>query len=109
MEMRNARVFCAAVMTGVSAAGAIWLFTYQESSVFRFIDPTGSAVHPARFDRVQPWWSVLAAVALLSLGAAMSLLMLPERPRVLMSLAHLISSERTSVENRPRHVRHLRG
>ena len=107
--MRNARVFCAGVVTGVSTAGAIWLFTYQESSVFRFIDPTGSAVHPARVDRVQPWWSVLAAVALLSLGAAMSLWMLPERPRVLMRVAHLISSERTSVVNGPSHMRHLRG
>ena len=74
----NARVFCAGIAVGACTVGAIWLFTYEESRVVRFIDLNGNEFHAARIVHVQPWWSVFGAFALLLLGAAMAIALLPE-------------------------------
>jgi hypothetical protein len=37
--------------------------------------------HPTGRDRVQPWWSVYAAVALILIGAAVVVSLLPEQKR----------------------------
>jgi hypothetical protein len=98
--MMNARVFCAGVAVGVSAVGAIWLFTYQESSVFRFIDVNGNEFHAARIVHVQPWWSVFGAFALLLLGVAAAIALLPEGPGALTRFVRAATGARTRVARR---------
>jgi hypothetical protein len=69
------------IVLAATLAGAVWLYTYREWSLVEYIDLSGRHFHPSERVRVQPWWSVYAAVALMFIGAAIVVWLLPERKR----------------------------
>jgi len=58
---------------GATLAAAVWLYTYRVWDVVEYIDPLGRHFHPTERVRVQPGWSVYATVALILIGAGVSL------------------------------------
>jgi len=82
--MRAARVYCAGVVLGATLAAAVWLYTYRGWEIIEHTDPTGRhQLLPSERVRLQPWWSVYATVALIFVGAGVSLWLLPERRRLI--------------------------
>jgi hypothetical protein len=67
----------AAVVLGLTLALAVWLLTYRVWTVVEYIDRTGRRFHPSEHVRLQPWWSVPATVAVLLIGVATSVWLLP--------------------------------
>ena len=62
------------------------MYTYRVWSVVEYIQysrfgPTKYHFHPSDRVRMQPWWSVYAAVALMLIGAVIVVWLLPERKR----------------------------
>jgi hypothetical protein len=68
----------AGVVVGASVSGAVWLYTYRDHDVIRFIDAKGAEYNDPRHVSVQPWWGVYAALALLAVGLA-AFRLLPNR------------------------------
>jgi hypothetical protein len=63
-----------------TAAGAVWLYTYRVSAVLEHIEyrADGSPiVIPSRPFGEQPWWSVPGAVALVLIGVAIVMWLVP--------------------------------
>ena len=79
--MKIYRDFYAWIVLLATLIGAVWLYTYRVWSLVEYIDATGRHFHPNERVRVQPWWSVYAAVALMSIGAAAVTWLLPEQKR----------------------------
>ena len=77
--MRTARAFLAGAVVGISASGAVWLYTYRAHDLIRFIDTNGVEYNDPRRVSVQPWWGVYAALALLAVGLAAAVSLLPSR------------------------------
>ncbi len=74
------RVYVAGFVLGLTVAAAIWLVTYRVWDVFQYIEYIGGKphyFHPSEHVRVQPWWGVPAAVAVLFAGTGTSLWLLP--------------------------------
>ena len=84
--MRIHRDLYAWVVLAATLVGAAWLYTYRVWSVVEYIQysrfgPTKYHFHPSERVRVQPWWSVYAAVAMMFVGAALVMWLLPEQKR----------------------------
>jgi hypothetical protein len=74
------RVYVAGVVLGLAFAAAVWLFTYRVWDVVEYIEYIGGKrhyFHPTERVKVQPWWSVPAAVAVMFAGGGTSLWLLP--------------------------------
>jgi hypothetical protein len=67
------------IVLAATLAGAVWLYTYRVWSVVEYIGRDGRHFHASERVRVQPWWSVYAAVALMFIGAATAMWLLPGR------------------------------
>ena len=94
--MRIHRNLYAWIVLAATLAGAVWLYTYRVWNLFGYVEYSGQAryqFHPTGRVRVQPWWSVYAAVALLLIGAATVVWLLPERKRkrLLRRFAEIVS------------------
>jgi hypothetical protein len=85
-DMRTARIYCAGVVLGLTLAAAVWLLTYRVWTVFEWIGPDGRAFHPPERVSVSPWWGAYATVAVVFIGVAISLSLLPEQPSVVKRL-----------------------
>jgi hypothetical protein len=81
------RIVCATIVLGATVAGNVWVYTYREWNVIEYIDPLGRHFHPSQRVREQPWWSAPAAVALVVIGAAIVVRLLPERRRLIRGFA----------------------
>jgi hypothetical protein len=82
--VRIRRDLYAWIVVAATLAGAAWLYTYRVWNVIGYVEYSGQnryRFHPTGRDRVQPWWSVYTAVALLVIGAAVVVWLLPERER----------------------------
>jgi cytochrome bd-type quinol oxidase subunit 2 len=82
------------IVLTATLAGAVWLYTYRGWEIIEHTDPTGrSHLLPSERVRMQPWWSVYAAVALMLIGAAVIVWLLPEqkRKRLIRRFAKLVS------------------
>jgi hypothetical protein len=70
------------IVLAATLAGALWLYTYRGWEIIEHTDPTGRHhLLPSERVRLQPWWSVYAAVALMLIGAVIVVWLLPERKR----------------------------
>jgi hypothetical protein len=72
------------IVLAATLAGAAWLYTYRVWNIFGYVEYSGQnryRFHPTERVRVQPWWSVYAAVAFMSIGAATVVWLLPEQKR----------------------------
>jgi membrane protein YdbS with pleckstrin-like domain len=61
--------------------GAEWLYTYRVTALVQYIEYFGSYrhhYHPSQRVTQQPWWGVSATVALLVIGAAITVGLLPQ-------------------------------
>jgi membrane protein YdbS with pleckstrin-like domain len=76
---------------GATLVGALWLYTYRATVVVEYIDPMGHHFHPSERVREQPWWSVPATVALVLIGAAILVWILPQWGRPLRRFANRIA------------------
>ncbi len=86
--MRTLRVYSAGIVLGATLAAAVWLYTYRGWEIIEHTDPTGRIrLLPSERVRMQPWWGVYATVALIFVGAGVSLWLLPERRRLIERLA----------------------
>jgi hypothetical protein len=77
----GARRFCALIVLGTSLVGAVWLYTYRVASVVDYIEyigPYRHHYHPSQQVNEQPWWGVPATVALIAIGAAITMWLLPQ-------------------------------
>src|SRR6058998_3371944 len=84
LEVRTTvRIYGAGVVLGATLSAAVWLFTYRTWSVVEYIDRTGRRFHPSERARLQPWWGVPATIALLAIGVAVSVWLLPDRRRLI--------------------------
>jgi hypothetical protein len=86
------------IVLGATLVGAVWLYTYRVWSVVEYIQysrfgPTKYHFHRSDRVRMQPWWSVYAAVALMLIGAAVVVWLLPEqkRKRLIRRFAKIVS------------------
>ena len=96
--MRIHRDLYAWIVLAATLVGAVWLCTYRVWSVVEYIQysrfgPTKYHFHPSDRVRMQPWWSVYAAVALMLIGAAVVVWLLPEqkRKRLIRRFAKIVS------------------
>jgi hypothetical protein len=74
------RVYVAGIVLGLTFAAAVWLVTYRVWDVVQYIEYIGGKrhyFHPSERVRVQPWWGVPAAVAVMLVGSGISLRLLP--------------------------------
>jgi hypothetical protein len=86
--VRTLRVYCAGIVLGATLAAAVWLYTYRGWENIEHTDPTGRVqLLPPEHVRLTPWWGVYATVALIFVGAGVSLWLLPERRRLIERLA----------------------
>ena len=85
--MRTARVYGAGAVLGVTLATAVWLYTYRVWDTVEYIDRTGYHWRPSEHVRTTPWWGVYATVALIFVGAGVSLWLLPEHRRLIQRFA----------------------
>jgi hypothetical protein len=81
------RVASAWLVFAVTLLGVVWLLTYQVGRLFEYIEylDDGRIRHhfnPSQRVGEQPWWTVPAAVALVLIGTALILWLLPERRRL---------------------------
>jgi hypothetical protein len=72
------------IVLAATLVGAFWLYMYRVWTVFEYnyyVGPTRIRYqfHPTEHVRMQPWWSVYAAVALMLVGAVIVVWLLPER------------------------------
>lgn len=79
--VRTARTYFAGVVFGATLAAAPWLYSYRVWDTFVTFDPRGQ-VDTATRVRLQPWWSAYGAVALILIGAGVSVWLLPEGRRL---------------------------
>jgi H+/Cl- antiporter ClcA len=72
------------IVVAATLAGAAWLYTYRVWNIIGYVEYSGQSryrFHPTGHARMQPWWSVYAAVALMLIGAAVVVRLLPEQKR----------------------------
>jgi hypothetical protein len=85
------RVYCAGVVLGATLAAAVWLYTYRVWSLIEYTDPTGRRhLLPSERVRMTPGWGVYATVALIFVGAGVSLWLLPNRRQLIERFASVI-------------------
>lgn len=82
--MQHARVLLAFLVAGITAAGAVWLYTYRVPADFTYVEYLGG--HPHRYHStetvmVQPWWGIYATIAVALAGGAILTLLLPRQRR----------------------------
>lgn len=78
--MTTVRAAWATVVMGTTMAGALWLFLHRETAVIEYLGYTFGVRHEFHEPvtvRDQPWWSVPGAVALIVVGVAVVLWLLP--------------------------------
>jgi len=83
------RAVCLWSVVAATLAGAIWLYTYRVPMTIEFVGHIGQFRYhflPTEHLREQPWWSVYATVALLLIGGAAIVWLLPDRRRLLSRL-----------------------
>jgi hypothetical protein len=88
------RELCAWIVVAATLAGAAWLYTYRGWEIIEYTDPKGRRhLLPSERVRMQPWWSVYAAVALMLIGAAVVVWLLPQqkRKRLIRRFAKIVS------------------
>jgi len=85
--VRTARVYGAGVVLGATLTAAVWLYTYRVWETVEYIDRGGNHFHPSEHVRTTPSWSVYATVALVFIGAGVSLWLLPEHRRLIQRFA----------------------
>ena len=78
------------IVVAVTLVGAVWLYTYRVAATVEYIDRYGNRFHPSEHVRIQPWWSVYATVALIFVGAGVSLWLVPNRRQLIERLAKII-------------------
>jgi hypothetical protein len=71
------------IVVAATLVGAVWLYTYRMAATVEYIDRYGNRFHPSEHVRIQPWWSVYATVALIFVGAGVSLWLLPSRRQLI--------------------------
>jgi hypothetical protein len=76
--VRNARVYYAAAVLGTTLIGAAWLNNYRAWSTDLNADGT-----VAIRVKLQPWWGLPASVALIAVGIAVSVSLLPGGRRLI--------------------------
>jgi len=95
--VRIRRDLYAWIVVAATLAGAAWLYTYRVWNVIGYVEYSSQEnryhFHPTGRARFQPWWSVYAAVALLLIGAAVVVWLLPEqrRKRLIRRFAEVVS------------------
>jgi len=72
------------IVLAATLVGAGWLYMYRVWTVFEYNEYIGPTriryqFRPTEHVRMQPWWSVYAAVALMFSGAVIVVWLLPER------------------------------
>jgi hypothetical protein len=80
--MTRRRAVCLWIAVAATLAGAIWLYTYRVPVTIEYVDHIGRSryrFHPTQHLREQAWWSAYATVALLLLGGAAVVWLLPDR------------------------------
>jgi hypothetical protein len=82
----------AGVVVGASVCGAVWLYTYRNHDVIRFIDTNGVEYNDPRHVSVQPWWGVYAALALIAVAIATTVRLLPDDLPQLKRFRRVLSS-----------------
>jgi hypothetical protein len=99
--VRIRRGLYAWIVVAATLAAAAWLYTYRVWNVIGYVEystlQSRYHFHPTGRARVQPWWSVYAAVALMFVGAAAVVRLLPERKRkrLIRQFVEVISPART--------------
>jgi membrane protein YdbS with pleckstrin-like domain len=83
------------IVVAATLAAAVWLYTYRVAATVEYIDRYGNRFHPSEHVRVQPWWSVYATVALIFVGAGVSLWFLPSRGRLIERFAKVLGPARS--------------
>ena len=79
-------MYCAGAALGATLVAAAWLYTYRVSRVVQYVEYIDGTPREFRAaDRLseQPWWGAPATVALILVGTAVSLWLLPERRRII--------------------------
>ena len=75
-DVKAARVFAAGSTIGAAITGAVWIASYRKPRIA--IDVTyGDRYFPCKLFWSRPWWTPFAGGALLLVGAALSLWLLP--------------------------------
>lgn len=67
---------------------AVWLYAYEVRTTVEFIDARGERFRPSYSILEQPWWSVPAAFAVILLGGALAIGLVPELRNLPRGLAH---------------------
>jgi hypothetical protein len=94
--VRIRRDLYAWIVVAATLAGAAWLYTYRVWNVIGYVEYSGQnqyRFHPTGRAMVQPWWSVYAAVALMLIGAAVVVWLLPKgtQQRLIRRFAKIVS------------------
>jgi hypothetical protein len=95
--VRNARIVCATVVLAASIVGALWVYTHRVWTVYGYVqysDQAGYYFHAVGRGRETVWWSAPASVALLFLGAATVLWLLPGKSLMGRFTDHFASATR---------------
>jgi hypothetical protein len=82
------------IVVAATLVGAVWLYTYRVAATVEYIDRYGNRFHPSEHVKVQPWWSVYATVALIFVGAGVSLWLLPSRRQLIEQFAKAVGPGR---------------
>jgi hypothetical protein len=82
--MKITRGGCAWIVLAATLAGAVWVYTYRVAVTVEYIDRFGYRFHPSEVVRESPWWGAPATVALIVIGAATIMWLLPERRRLIL-------------------------
>jgi hypothetical protein len=89
-EVRVSRRVYPWIVVAATLVGAVWLYTYRVAATVEYIDRYGNRFHPSEHVRIQPWWSVYATVALIFVGAGVSLWLVSNRRQLIERLAKII-------------------
>jgi hypothetical protein len=92
------RRLCASIVLGATLVGAVWLYTYRVSAVVEYIEyigPFRHHYHPSQQVSEQPWWGVPATVALILIGTAIAMWLLPQWRRPIRRLTNHLANPST--------------